>query len=148
MNVENGAEAAQFPEKEYINGIAVAEWSPTCFVHLVLYTWLVNVLLVLWLAGVSRTWALLGWGECTSAHCLSRSRGLCMLKQCFLEKLLAFCRLLHRKILYYRWVSPRKTHINAYAEGVSRGICLGSDEWRQDQTNTHIPERKNTKVTL
>ncbi len=25
MNVEIGAEAAQFPEKEYINGIAVAE---------------------------------------------------------------------------------------------------------------------------
>ncbi len=24
MNVETGAEAAQFPEKEYINGIAVA----------------------------------------------------------------------------------------------------------------------------
>jgi hypothetical protein len=24
MNVESGAEAAQFPEKEYINGIAVA----------------------------------------------------------------------------------------------------------------------------
>jgi hypothetical protein len=24
MNVENGAEAALFPEKEYINGIAVA----------------------------------------------------------------------------------------------------------------------------
>ncbi len=24
MNVENGAEAAQFPEKEYINGIAFA----------------------------------------------------------------------------------------------------------------------------
>jgi hypothetical protein len=27
MNVEIGAEAAQFPEKEYINGIAVAVWS-------------------------------------------------------------------------------------------------------------------------
>jgi hypothetical protein len=27
MNVEIGAEAAQFPEKEYINGIAVAEHS-------------------------------------------------------------------------------------------------------------------------
>jgi hypothetical protein len=26
MNVEIGAEAAQFPEKEYINGIAVAMW--------------------------------------------------------------------------------------------------------------------------
>ncbi len=26
MNVEIGAEAAQFPEKEYINGIAVAVW--------------------------------------------------------------------------------------------------------------------------
>jgi hypothetical protein len=24
MNIENGAEAAQFPEKEYINGIAFA----------------------------------------------------------------------------------------------------------------------------
>jgi hypothetical protein len=30
MNVEIGAEAAQFPEKEYINGIAVAVW---CAVH-------------------------------------------------------------------------------------------------------------------
>jgi hypothetical protein len=26
MNVEIGAEAAQFPEKEYINGITVAVW--------------------------------------------------------------------------------------------------------------------------
>ncbi len=26
MNVEIGAEAAQFPENEYINGIAVAVW--------------------------------------------------------------------------------------------------------------------------
>ncbi len=26
MNVEIGAEAAQFPEKEYISGIAVAVW--------------------------------------------------------------------------------------------------------------------------
>jgi hypothetical protein len=26
-NVEIGAEAVQFPEKEYINGIAVAVWS-------------------------------------------------------------------------------------------------------------------------
>ncbi len=26
MNVEIGAEVAQFPEKEYINGIAVAVW--------------------------------------------------------------------------------------------------------------------------
>ncbi len=26
MNVEIGAEAEQFPEKEYINGIAVAVW--------------------------------------------------------------------------------------------------------------------------
>jgi hypothetical protein len=26
MNVEIGAEAAQFPGKEYINGIAVAVW--------------------------------------------------------------------------------------------------------------------------
>ncbi len=26
MNVEIGAETAQFPEKEYINGIAVAVW--------------------------------------------------------------------------------------------------------------------------
>jgi hypothetical protein len=28
MNVEIGAEAAQFPEKEYINGIAVAVCTP------------------------------------------------------------------------------------------------------------------------
>jgi hypothetical protein len=27
MNVEIGTEAAQFPEKEYINGIFVAVWS-------------------------------------------------------------------------------------------------------------------------
>jgi hypothetical protein len=27
MNVEIGAEAALFPEKEYINGIAVAVWT-------------------------------------------------------------------------------------------------------------------------
>jgi hypothetical protein len=36
MNVEIGAEAAQFPEKEYINGIGVAVWTVhTCTV---LYT--------------------------------------------------------------------------------------------------------------
>jgi hypothetical protein len=29
MNVEIGTEAAQFPEKEYINGIFVAVWSRT-----------------------------------------------------------------------------------------------------------------------
>jgi hypothetical protein len=34
MNVEIGAEAAQFPEKEYINGIAVAVQDPE---FLVLY---------------------------------------------------------------------------------------------------------------
>jgi hypothetical protein len=28
MNVEIGAEAAQFPEKEYVNGIAVAVQDP------------------------------------------------------------------------------------------------------------------------
>jgi hypothetical protein len=28
MNVEIGTEAAQFPEKEYINGIFVAVWYP------------------------------------------------------------------------------------------------------------------------
>jgi hypothetical protein len=27
MNVEIGAETAQFPEKEYINGITVAVWN-------------------------------------------------------------------------------------------------------------------------
>ncbi len=29
MNVEIGAEAALFPEKEYINGIALAVWAAT-----------------------------------------------------------------------------------------------------------------------
>jgi hypothetical protein len=29
MNVEIGAEAVLFPEKEYINGIAVAVWEQT-----------------------------------------------------------------------------------------------------------------------
>jgi hypothetical protein len=29
MNVEIKAEAAQFPEKEYVNGIAVAVWGNT-----------------------------------------------------------------------------------------------------------------------
>jgi hypothetical protein len=29
MNVEIGAEAAQFPEKEYKNGIAIAVWVAT-----------------------------------------------------------------------------------------------------------------------
>ena len=39
MNVEIGAEAAQFPEKEYISGIAVAvygddglDWSPSLLI--------------------------------------------------------------------------------------------------------------------
>ncbi len=31
MNVEIGAEAAQFPEKEYINGIAFAVYKSTSF---------------------------------------------------------------------------------------------------------------------
>jgi hypothetical protein len=30
MNVEIGTEAAQFPEKEYINGIFVAVWAGSC----------------------------------------------------------------------------------------------------------------------
>jgi hypothetical protein len=30
MNVEIGAEAAQFPEKKYINGIALAVYSTSC----------------------------------------------------------------------------------------------------------------------
>jgi hypothetical protein len=33
MNVETGAEAAQFPEKEYINGIAFAVWILQCLGH-------------------------------------------------------------------------------------------------------------------
>jgi hypothetical protein len=33
MNVEIGAEAALFPEKEYINGIAVAEHGIACSPH-------------------------------------------------------------------------------------------------------------------
>ncbi len=36
MNVETGAEAALFPEKEYINGIAVAVWATFC----INYVWL------------------------------------------------------------------------------------------------------------
>jgi hypothetical protein len=34
MNVEIGAEAAQFPEKEYINGIAGAVWDKTVLLAL------------------------------------------------------------------------------------------------------------------
>ncbi len=34
MNVEIGAEAVQFPEKEYINGIAVAVYGPALAVGL------------------------------------------------------------------------------------------------------------------
>jgi hypothetical protein len=34
MNVEIGAEAVQFPEKEYINGIAFAVWLCTSDVRL------------------------------------------------------------------------------------------------------------------
>ncbi len=33
MNVEIGAEAAQFPEKEYINGIAVAVYNTLMSSH-------------------------------------------------------------------------------------------------------------------
>ncbi len=33
MNVEIGAEAAQFPEKEYINGIAVAVYLPLWYTY-------------------------------------------------------------------------------------------------------------------
>ncbi len=35
MNVEIGAEAAQFPEKEYINGIAVAVYKQFLEVNLI-----------------------------------------------------------------------------------------------------------------
>ncbi len=35
MNVEIGAEAAQFPEKEYINGIAVAVHRDNCRTEIV-----------------------------------------------------------------------------------------------------------------
>jgi hypothetical protein len=38
MNVEIGAEAAQFPEKEYINGIAVAVYPPLVTLPLVPYS--------------------------------------------------------------------------------------------------------------
>jgi hypothetical protein len=31
MNVEIGADAGQFPEKEYINGISVAVWARVSF---------------------------------------------------------------------------------------------------------------------
>ncbi len=31
MNLKNGTEAAQFPEKEYINGIFLAVWSRVSF---------------------------------------------------------------------------------------------------------------------
>jgi hypothetical protein len=33
MNVKIGAEAAQFPEKEYINGIAVAVYNLLCITN-------------------------------------------------------------------------------------------------------------------
>jgi hypothetical protein len=41
MNVEIGAEAAQFPENEYINGIAVAVQRPVYFrwIRAGLVTW-------------------------------------------------------------------------------------------------------------
>ncbi len=35
MNVEIGAEAALFPEKEYINGIFIAVWHPFLSLSLV-----------------------------------------------------------------------------------------------------------------
>jgi hypothetical protein len=38
MNVEIGAEAALFPEKEYINGIAVAVHSPSLYI--ICYTYI------------------------------------------------------------------------------------------------------------
>ncbi len=42
MNVEIGAEAAQFPEKEYIDGIAVAVWGT---LHCIWLHWVKTVLL-------------------------------------------------------------------------------------------------------
>jgi hypothetical protein len=33
MNVEIGTEAAQFPEKEYVNGIFVAVWALNLWQH-------------------------------------------------------------------------------------------------------------------
>jgi hypothetical protein len=47
MNVEIGTEAAQFPEKEYMNGIFVAELSkPVHFHHHVFYLTIKEVLTV------------------------------------------------------------------------------------------------------
>jgi hypothetical protein len=45
MNVEIGAEAAQFPEKEYINGIAFAvysTWSTVARLLIVYGLWLIS----------------------------------------------------------------------------------------------------------
>jgi hypothetical protein len=35
-----------------------------------------------------------------------------------------------------------------HMQGVRRGICLGSDEWRQDQTNTHTWKKKDKGYIL
>ncbi len=35
MNVEIGAEAAKFPEKEYINGIAVEVYNPLSHLYII-----------------------------------------------------------------------------------------------------------------
>ncbi len=70
-----------------------------------------------------------------------------MLKQCFLEKLLAFCRLLHHKILYYRSVSPKKTHINASAGSPVGLFRVLTNEDKIKQTHTYLKEKK-TRVTF
>ncbi len=44
MNVEIGAEAAQFPEREYINGIAVAVYVIVCLLRYNFYRIFVWVL--------------------------------------------------------------------------------------------------------
>jgi hypothetical protein len=48
MKVEIGAEAAQFPEKEYINGIAFAVWYLPCLQTIRFGICLVFRLFVLW----------------------------------------------------------------------------------------------------
>jgi hypothetical protein len=85
MNVEIGAEAAQFPEKEYINGIAVAVWekvfprpalSKLFPLHIYLSTTLffslfLHYLAVLTWTSCRKSWREEGTPSCDSLHSVS-----------------------------------------------------------------------------
>jgi hypothetical protein len=68
MNVEIGAEAAQFPEKEYINGIAVAVWASPLWPLASVRATVRDRRVIIHFHLVSRAWDFLGSFKIFSRH--------------------------------------------------------------------------------